>query len=342
MEHIPRCIICGGEGSWFHRDLEDSFYGIPGRYHLRKCEGCDLSWLDPRPDIRSISACYANYYTHIFEPPVNGSSCRRRFSRLRDAMRLAILQGHFGYPSARRDGRRRRLGTMLASVPFLRYRAAYDDLAERFPVYSDRPDNLLIDVGCGRGDFLARMKSMGWNVLGVEPDPVSAAIARSRSIPVFNGSLEKAGLADGIADEVCLNHVLEHVHAPLALLCECYRILRPGGRLVLYLPNINGLGHRFFGRHWAGLDPPRHLFHFSPGSISLLLGQSPFRQYRTRTVGKISRGIYDTSRAIREGTLTQGAEADRRRGREAFRMAEAILCRLGLDCGEEIEVIAFK
>ena len=219
-----------------------------------------------------------------------------------------------------------RLGVLLASVKILRHRAVFDGLAERFPVFVKRPDNLLIDVGCGRGDFLARLKSLGWNVLGIEPDPVSSSITRARGIDVFNGTLNGARLADNTADEIGVNHVIEHVHDPLSLLQECHRVLRPGGRLALYMPNIDSLGHRFFGRNWAGLDPPRHLFHFSPRSIGELLRRSPFRRYRIRTAVKISPGMYDTSLAIRAGGLNGCEEARRRRGRRIFKTLEALLC----------------
>ena len=340
MESFPTCMICGQTGRIRYTDLPDRLFGVSGRFQFRECPWCQLLWIDPRPSLESISECYLDYYTH--ERIGSGGEPVRPLAALRDRIREAILCGYFGYRHLHRDHRLCRVGGFLGRIHLLRYRAVFDDLAERFPAFTNRPDNLLIDVGCGRGDFLARMKSLGWNVLGIEPDPVSSEIARTHGIPVFNGSLEQARLAGDTADEISLNHVLEHVHDPLELLRECYSVLRPGGRLVLYLPNIESLGHRFFGRHWAGLDPPRHLFHFSPRSIDGLLRQSPFRRCRIRTVGKISAGIYDTSLAIRENNLKRNEEARQRRGRLVFRMIERLFCSAGFPGGEEIEVVAVK
>jgi len=342
LEQVPRCLICGAEGLWLHRDLRDPRYDAPGRYHVRTCPRCALAWLDPRPTPASLPLCYKGYYTHL--PPSAGTEgpARRRLGDLRDCIRMAILCGHFGYRGVHGNHGLCRLGDLMGRVRFLRHRAAFDDLAERFPRFADGPDHLLIDVGCGRGDFLARMKTLGWNVLGIEPDPVSSEIARARGIPVFNGTLGAARLDGDTADEISMNHVLEHVYDPAGLLTECWRVLRPAGRLALYMPNIAGLGHRVFGRHWGHLDPPRYLFHFSPRSIDALLRQSSFRDYRIRTVAKISAGIYDASVALRDDGLRGSAEARRRRGRGLFRAMERFLCAAGFSVGEEIEVVAFK
>jgi predicted SAM-dependent methyltransferase len=64
-----------------------------------------------------------------------------------------------------------------------------------------------------------------------------------------------------------IHHVIEHLPDPLATLRECHRALRANGRLVVVTPNIAGLGHRYFRQSWLPLDPPRHLFLFSPASL---------------------------------------------------------------------------
>ena len=137
LEQVPRCMICGAEGLWLHRDLRDTRYGMPGQYHLRRCPHCSLVWLDPRPEPASISLFYREYYTHVPEPTGSDGSERRRLGHLRDSLRAAILCGHFGYRIDHRSHVSCRLGALMARVRFLRHRAVFDDLMERFPRFRE-------------------------------------------------------------------------------------------------------------------------------------------------------------------------------------------------------------
>jgi SAM-dependent methyltransferase len=70
---------------------------------------------------------------------------------------------------------------------------------------------------------------------------------------------------------------LEHVHDPLEVLQEAHRLLVPGGRIWIAVPNIDSLPYRWFGAAWFGLDLPRHLTHFTPWTLHLMLEQAEFR-----------------------------------------------------------------
>jgi SAM-dependent methyltransferase len=340
MESFPTCMICGQTGRVKYTDLPDRLWGVPGRFQSKECPHCRLLWLDPRPSPEGIAECYRDYYTHEELP--SGGEQARPLAELRDRFREAILCGYYGYRHLHQDHRLCRYGGLLGRIPLLRYRAIYDDLGDRFPVFVDRKDNLLVDVGCGRGDFLSRMKTLGWNVLGIEPDPVSAALAASRGIPVFCGSLKEAALPDAMADQVVISHVLEHLCDPHSVISECFRILRPGGRLVILTPNNESLGHRFFNADWPALDPPRHLFVFSCKSLDKILRESPFRQWSTRTASIMAKVIYDYGLALRSTRTAVVRSAAQGKGRRIFGLVESLLCALGQPVGEEIVVTALK
>ncbi len=71
-------------------------------------------------------------------------------------------------------------------------------------------------------------------------------------------------------------HSLEHVHHPLAILRAAYRLLIPGGKLIVATPNIESIPFRVFGRSWFGLDLPRHLTHFTPTTLGAMLQTAGF------------------------------------------------------------------
>ena len=60
---------------------------------------------------------------------------------------------------------------------------------------------------------------------------------------------------------------LEHVHEPRLAVRAAREVLRPGGLLVVYVPNLGSWSFRTFGEHWFALDLPRHLTHFTPETL---------------------------------------------------------------------------
>ena len=134
------------------------------------------------------------------------------------------------------------------------------------------PAGRLLDVGCGSGEWLLEMRDRGWPVQGIDFDENAVNVAKSRGLQVECGSLEQHGLPADFFDAITLSHVIEHVPDPFQTLRECTRVLKPGGRLVLFTPNCGSLGHRFFKNHWRGLEPPRHLHLFSMPAMHTILG----------------------------------------------------------------------
>jgi SAM-dependent methyltransferase len=137
----------------------------------------------------------------------------------------------------------------------------------------------LLDVGCAAGVFLRAMRAPGaWEVYGVEINAEMAQLARDRyQLDVRSGTLEQAAFPDGFFDVVTMWDVLEHLHDPANSLREVHRILKADGVFVVRVPNLDSHDARLFGRYWAGLDAPRHLFVFNPQTLDALLGSSGFQ-----------------------------------------------------------------
>jgi len=135
----------------------------------------------------------------------------------------------------------------------------------------------LLDIGCGTGSFLASMKRSGWGAYGVELSPVACEYAeRNEGLNVFNGTVEDASFPNDFFDAVTMLQVLEHTQDPAGTLREVYRILKADGLLTIGVPNAASWESKLFGSRWGPWEIPRHLYHFSPTTITALLEKNGF------------------------------------------------------------------
>jgi SAM-dependent methyltransferase len=133
-----------------------------------------------------------------------------------------------------------------------------------------QPPGPLLDVGAGRGRFVAGARSAGWDARGIEPS------ARSSAPHVEPVAIEDAEVEPGSLGAITLWHVLEHVDDPGAALERLRGWLRPGGVLLVGVPNLASLQARLAGPHWYHLDLPRHRTHFTARGIELALERHGF------------------------------------------------------------------
>jgi SAM-dependent methyltransferase len=141
----------------------------------------------------------------------------------------------------------------------------------------------LLDVGCGRGDLAASWVEAGWRVLGIEPSPEAAEVARARGVETQVGTLATAKLPLAALDGVVFRHSLEHVVRPRVDLRTVREALRPGGHLIVIVPNWGSWQRRAFGEYWFPLELPRHRTHFTAAGLHAALESAGFEQIDVRT-----------------------------------------------------------
>ncbi|MFM2137948.1 MAG: hypothetical protein RJA57_255 [Bacteroidota bacterium] len=129
----------------------------------------------------------------------------------------------------------------------------------------------LLDYGSGTGAFAAVMQGAGWQVTGLEPDAGAREVARTELGMELLPVAALKDLKGERFDAITLWHVLEHVHELNDTLRQLRALLRPEGRLFIAVPNYTSWDARHYGPFWAAWDLPRHLYHFSPESMSRLL-----------------------------------------------------------------------
>lgn len=129
---------------------------------------------------------------------------------------------------------------------------------------------VMLDVGSGTGNFACEMQNADWKVTGLEPD----AGARNIALKEFGITLQSTdqfyNLPPASFDAITLWHVLEHVHELNQYVKQLRILLKPGGKLIIAVPNYTSLDSKIYKEFWAAYDVPRHLYHFSPGAIKRL------------------------------------------------------------------------
>ncbi len=269
LEAVDSCPACdSGRCALLYSELTDVVFGCaPGRWRMYRCSDCGSLYLNPRPSPAGIRLAYTSYYTHVALSEAAATGGLR-------GLRLAVRNGYVNS----------RLGTRLA--PASRAGRWLVPLARQFasPGLRILVDHLSVpdaggrffDVGAGSGAWLATAAALGWWVCGVENDRAAAAMGACRRSDAICAALPRLPIATGAADTVLLSHVFEHLHDPRACLRELGRVLRGGGTLLMAMPNADALLHRRYGRHWLGLDAPRHLVIFTRGALGRLLADSGF------------------------------------------------------------------
>jgi len=272
-------MLCGSKGTLFYSNLKDNLFDAPGSWNLSRCPNreCGLIWLDPMLLAEDLHIAYCSYYTH--EDPDQKQS--------RTMKKINSIRKHI-------------LKFFLRLTPIYQERENFN----RMYLGNIKPGRLL-GVGCGNGARLAYLADLGWSVEGQEVDPISAAAAEKYGMKVHLGPLDVLNLPAASYDAIVMHHVIEHVHDPLKLLMECRRLLAPGGTIISITPNGKSCGHKIFKAHWRGLEPPRHLFIYTPKSLQRLAQKAGFKIFQTWTTSANAHHFFLGSfNSIYDGKIT--------------------------------------
>jgi 2-polyprenyl-3-methyl-5-hydroxy-6-metoxy-1,4-benzoquinol methylase len=330
---IPRlfCPLCSCEGEVLYSELVDWLYSVPETWGTRRCSTCAVAWLDPQPVANDVQRLYSHYCTH------DANRSMTWIGQLQHAISECVL-ARLGYPVNCPKGIVPRL---LSRLPSAERVAVLSVLA--LPASSA---GSLLDVGCGSGQFIARMRSFGWKVSGIDPDPAAVSYGQSQGLDVRSGTISDLP-ETACYDAITLSHVVEHVADPVDLLRECGKRLRPGvGRLIITTPNINSLGHALFRKYWRGLEVPRHFILFSPAGMRDCVERAGLSLQSLSTETRLAQMIYRQSACARAGDRGVGERINFKMGTKVaarlFRMIEDSVVRLKRDCGEEIFCVCTK
>lgn len=325
VESNVNCRACSMPGHISYVDMSDRLFNVKGFWNIKKCSRlkCGTYWLDPMPVEEDIHIAYMDYFTHdsfLQEVPP------------RENILYKVARG------------------IVARISGLILKKSINIDAQRLSLSNLKLDEdvpgVLFEVGCGSGDFLARMHDRGWNVEGVDSDPEAIKTARGRhGLTVYSGKMENLNLPDSKFDVVTMSHVIEHVYDPIALLQECFRVLKPSGKLVIVTPNASSLGHQMYKENWFHLDPPRHISIYSNTSLGAIVKASGFNTVKVMTSAANAEGVLRGSCHIKKygkHSMCEPFKIYEVVKYLALQFYEHILISCGKPVGEDLVCIAHK
>jgi SAM-dependent methyltransferase len=237
------CPACGEFGTRVLSHGTDRLYGTTQKvFQIVECRKCRLIRLDPQPSPLELRDYYPPDYW--FTPQTSTAD------RWEQRYRRFVLRDHLHFVTR--------------------------------ALRESEEHGLVLDVGCGSGLFLQMLaERTKHRVAGLDFSLGAANLAwRRGGVPAVCATLSRAPFPDRCCAAVTMFHVLEHLYDPASYLQAAHRLLRPGGRLIVQVPNAACWQFLLLGERWNGLDVPRHLIDFKLKDLDALLDYCGFEVLR--------------------------------------------------------------
>lgn len=170
----------------------------------------------------------------------------------------------------------------------------------------------MLDIGCSVGATVQAAMDMGWDASGVDISQNAVDECRSHGLDCHKIDGVALPFEDNHFDMITNWHVIEHCRDVKETLSEWYRVLKPGGIMILETPDSTYLKAQIMGTRYRKFWPPEHLYTFDRKNLSAILQSSGFQILPTRLIGKVSalpghlslyalayRGFRETCRAVK-------------------------------------------
>jgi SAM-dependent methyltransferase len=262
------CRICGNQTSNTTHVARELQLGLGDEFRYFECARCGCLQIEDVP--QDLSKYYPNcYYSYRPARPTLDFS-RRSVGGYKQRLFVRLLTNHY-------FGNKNALSSWLAKKT---------TLSRDFPLWVRQQkldlklsfDSNILDVGCGQGQALFDLHSLGFTKLtGIDP-LINADVSYDNGVKVYRKSVNEL---DGEFDFIMLNHSFEHMPDQLPTLIKLRQLLKPNRYLLIRIPVVDSYQWRRYGVNWFGLDAPRHLYLHTRKSMELLASQAGLKVAET-------------------------------------------------------------
>jgi 2-polyprenyl-3-methyl-5-hydroxy-6-metoxy-1,4-benzoquinol methylase len=249
------CVVCDSDESKKLFVATDLKHKNKGEWSLRKCVGCGLVLISPIP--KNLSKYYPNDYLSYKDYPVAKIPTFKKFA----------LKNYFNYSHLNVKS------SLKTDIYGILYYLFTKFNRSRIIPFSK---GLLLDIGCGSGEFLSSQKGLGWNVRGIDFNKEAVKVAKKHGLNVIFAQYDIHKFPTNNFDVITASFLFEHLTTPLSFLKKTHFELKKGGLIVIDTPNTNALDLKLFGNLWYSLDTPRHIYMFNKKNISKMLTKNGF------------------------------------------------------------------
>ncbi len=249
---MATCKICHNSERNKSFSFREMMYGTQESFEYFQCAECGCLQIKETPE--DISRYYADDY-YSFRPP--------------DALTDNFLKAFFKNQRAKGYF----LGKNLFRTLLLKIYPP-PDYFEWLTKVKITFESEILDVGCGDGRLLIRMRKDGFeNLTGVDAF-IEKNINYDSGVKILKTELSNLNKQ---FDFIMLHHSFEHMPNPIEVLQELYRLLKSNRYVLVRIPVASSYAWEKFGENWVQLDVPRHLFLHTSKSMNLLAIQAGFK-----------------------------------------------------------------
>src|SRR3989338_891307 len=262
MEKRKTCDLCKNTSFvTVYKEMEDRLHHVKGAsFSILRCEICDLHTTDPFLSTEEDFKTYYPGHYYSYNPPAKKDVTTK----------IALFLYNLFYNPKER----------MNPFRYLLFPVSYFVRGTKII-----KNGKLLDIGCGAGFFLRRMKDLGMMPYGIELGKQGFEACQKMGIRIWNTPVFKAGITSDYFDVITINSVLEHIAEVHETLKACHCILKKDGVLIIQVPNKDGFSAKYFKQNWAEWDIPRHITHFSKKTLVKYLKDCGFAIKKIKNTG---------------------------------------------------------